>query len=141
MDNQTKKDQRLLRFLEIIPGFVSWSLILFPVWGSLLIPVAVAYYILAFDVYWLYRSLSLGILATLSYFKIKAFQKYDWMRDVKDFGDWQKVQHIVIIPNYCEPQYILERTLDALAAQTFPTKNIHIVLGFEEREGPEAQKK
>ncbi|NMC35516.1 glycosyltransferase family 2 protein [Candidatus Beckwithbacteria bacterium] len=141
MDIQTKKDQRLLRFLEIVPGFVSWSLILFPIWGSLLIPVAVAYYILAFDVYWLYRSLSLGILATLSYFKIKAFQKYDWMRDVKDFGDWQKVQHIVIIPNYCEPQYILERTLDALVAQTFPTKNIHIVLGFEEREGPEAQKK
>jgi hypothetical protein len=132
---------KLRRFLEFLPGTFSWSLILFPVWGSFLVPTLVAYYIIAFAVYWLYRSFSIGFLSTLSYFKIKANQSYNWMEDVKDFGDWQKVQHIVIIPNYTEPIYILERTLTALKTQTFPTKNLHIVLAFEEREGKEAEKK
>jgi hypothetical protein len=138
---EINKKTRLYRLLEILPGFFSWSLILFPVWGSLTIPVAVAYYIIAFDVYWLYRSFSVGILATLSFFKLRANQNYDWMKDVDDFGDYKKVQHIVIIPNYKEPIYILKRTLNALKTQTFPTKNIHIVLGFEEREGDEAKEK
>src|SRR5258708_16454039 len=32
---------RTQRFLEILPGFFSWSLILFPIWGSFLFPTAV----------------------------------------------------------------------------------------------------
>jgi len=132
---------KLQRYLEILPGFFSWSLILFPIWGSLLIPTIVAYYIIAFDVYWLYKSLSLGLLAVVSFFKIKANSSYDWMGDLEGFYDWQKVQHIIIIPNYKEPIYIIQRTLDALAAQSFPLKNLHIVLGCEQREGPSAYEK
>lgn len=129
------------RFFEIIPGVVSWSLILFPVWGSFLIPTLVAYYIIAFDVYWFYRSASITLLALSSYLKIKAFQKYDWIRDVKGFGDWKKVYQIIIFPTYQEPLYILRRSLDAIKKQTFPKKRITIVLAFEKREGESAQKK
>src|SRR5689334_20246351 len=91
------------RILEILPGFVSWSLILFPVWGSIFTPLAVAYYIIAFDVYWLYRSVSLAGLSFLAHFRIKANEKYDWMGDVKGFPEWQRVKHAVVIPNYKEP--------------------------------------
>lgn len=132
---------KLQRYLEILPGFVSWSMILFPVWGSFIIPTIVAYYIIAFDVYWLYRSVSIAFMATLSFFRIKANQNYDWMGDVVGFGDWQKVQHIILIPTYKEPIYILKRTLDALKIQTFPTQNLHVVIGFEQREGEEAYQK
>lgn len=132
---------RLQRALEIIPGLFSWSLILFPFWGSLLVPVAVAYYIIAFDIYWLYRSASTAFLALISHFRIKAAQNYDWMKDVKGFGDWQKIHHIVIIPNFKEPLHILRQTLDALKNQSFPTKKISVVLAFEEREGATAKEK
>jgi glycosyltransferase involved in cell wall biosynthesis len=132
---------RFYRLLEIVPGFFSWSLILFPVWGSFFIPIAVAYYIIAFDVYWLYRSASTAFLAVLSYFRIKAAQKYQWMADVRGFGDWKKLHHIVILPNYKEPLHILRQTLNALNAQTFPRKRISVVLAFEEREGDRAKEK
>lgn len=131
----------LKRFLEIIPGLFSWSLILFPVWGSFLIPVAVAYYIIAFDVYWLYRSASTAFFALLAHFKIKAAQNYNWMVDVKDFGDWQKIHHIVILPTYKESVSILKQTIDALKEQSFPTKQISVVVGFEKREGEPARQK
>src|SRR4030042_6105375 len=100
--NKLKKPDKLHRFLEILPGVFSWSLILFPVWGSFFIPLAVAYYIIAFDVYWLYRSVSMATLALLSYFKIKASTKYDWLKDVQGFGDFKKIHHLVIIVTYKE---------------------------------------
>lgn len=125
------------RLLEILPGFVSWSLILFPVWGSFFIPVVVAYYIIAFDVYWFYRSVSMAVLSLLAYYRIRASEKYDWMGDVRGFKDWKRVRHVVVIPNYKEPLHTLERNLEALAKQTFPAKQIIPVLAFEERAGKE----
>lgn len=136
-----KHERKVHRFLEIIPGVFSWSLILFPIWGSFLIPIAVAYYVIAFDVYWFYRSASMAILAFSSYFKIRASQKYDWMKDIKGFGDWKKTHHLIIIPTYKEPLYILRRTLEALKKQTFPKKQISVVLAFEKREEEAAKRK
>ncbi|MBI5151404.1 MAG: glycosyltransferase family 2 protein [Candidatus Pacebacteria bacterium] len=129
------------RFLEILPGASSWFLILFPVWGSLIIPEIVAYYIIAFDVYWLYRSITLAILSIVAHLKIQASSRYDWMKDVKKISDWEKVHHIVIIPTYREPLSTLERTLDTLSKQSFPLSRISIMLSFEEREGDEAKDK
>ena len=132
---------RTKRALEILPGTVSWFLILFPVWGSFLIPNIVAYYIIAFSVYWFYRSMTTALLAMLGYFKLKTFQVYDWMGDVKNFPDWRRVEHLIIIPTYKEPQATLRRTLEKLKEQTFPVKNIHIMLSFEDREGEAAREK
>lgn len=134
---------RTRRFFEILPGFISWSLILFPIWGSLLIPTAVAYYVITFAVYWLYRSLSLAILSVAAHFKIIASKKFDWIGDLKKAypKDWDSIHHIIVIPTYQEPITTLEKTLGALKKQSYTTKNIHVMLSFEEREGEEAQKK
>lgn len=126
---------RTKRALEILPGLVSWFLILFPVWGSLIIPEVVAYYIIAFSVYWFYRSMSTAMLSVLGYFKLRSYEIYDWMADVKKIKDWKKVNHIIVIPTYKEPLHTLERTMDKLSEQKYPLKKIHIMLSFEEREG------
>lgn len=134
---------RTRRFLEILPGFVSWSLILFPFWGSFLIPTFVAYYVITFAVYWLYRSLSLAVLSVLAHFRIKASARFDWAA----FGykahpkRWADIHHIIIIPTYKEPLSTLQRTLDHLSRQTFLRQNLHIMLSFEEREGTAGQVK
>jgi len=123
------------RFLEILPGLCSWSLIVFPFWGSLVFPIAVAYYVLAFDVYWLYRSITTALLAVFAHFRIQAAQSFDWMGDLSLFPDWRRVHHLVIIPTYKEPLHTLRRTLRGLRRQTFPKKQINVVVSFEEREG------
>lgn len=129
------------RALEILPGFISWSLILFPFWGSLIIPDIVAYYIIAFAIYWLYKSLLLSVLAIASHLKIKAASKFDWVADIKkDFPKkWNKIHHVLIIPTYKEPISTLVRTLEALKNQNYPVKNLHVMLSFEEREGEKAK--
>jgi len=134
---------RTRRALEILPGFVSWSMILFPVWGSFIFPTAVAYYVITFAVYWLYRSITLAVLAVVAHLRMKASAKFDWLGDLRrEFPHtWNSIHHIVIIPTYQEPLTTLERTLDALSRQTYPVKNLHLMLSFEDREGKVAREK
>lgn len=131
---------RTRRALEILPGFVSWSMILFPFWGSFIFPTGVAYYVITFAVYWLYRSITLAVLSTVAHFKIKASSKFDWITDLKNTfpNKWNSIHHIIVIPTYQEPLKTLENTLDALSQQSYPIKNIHIMLSFEKREGKSA---
>jgi len=132
-----KHDKGILRALEILPGFVSWNLILFPYWGILVIPTVVAYFILFFNIYWFYQSFQVATTSIISHTRIQAAKVYDWMGDVKGFPDWEKLRHVVIIPTYKEPVHILERTLQSLADQDFPTKHIIPILAMEFKESEE----
>jgi len=129
-----KHDRLVQRLLEILPGFFSWNVILFPYWGIFLVPSLVAYFVLAFNIYWFYQSFLIAITATISHLRMQASINYDWVGDLKSFPDAQKVHHIVIIPTYKEPLYILERTTSSLANQTLPRKQISVVLAMEEAE-------
>ncbi|MCL5435229.1 MAG: glycosyltransferase family 2 protein [Patescibacteria group bacterium] len=122
------------RALEIMPGFLAWTLILFPIWGSFFIPVILAYFILFFDVYWFYKSFSLVITAFISSEEIKKAEKNDWLKLIRTLPDFEKVTHIVIIPNYKESVDKLRETVKSLSSQTFPTKRIYVVLAMEKRE-------
>src|SRR5487761_619973 len=86
------------RALEILPGFMSWTLILFPIWGALVIPSILAYFVLFFDVFWFYKSFSLVITAYLASKNIKKAEKVDWGKFASDLPDFGKVTHIAILP-------------------------------------------
>jgi hypothetical protein len=49
----TGRDRVLYRFLEMVPGVLSWGLLLLLAVMSYFKPVWVAYFIIVFDVYWL----------------------------------------------------------------------------------------
>lgn len=121
------------RFLEIALGLVSWNAILFLFWGGYFFPTFTAYVILLFDVFWVYKGVSLLITASLSYFRLRAAALMDWLQEAKGFGDWHKVRHIIIIMVANEGAEVYERTLQALAQQTFPLKQIAVVMATEER--------
>jgi len=131
------KEHLIQRLLEILPGFFSWNVILFPYWGILIIPNVVAYFILLFNIYWFYQSLQIAITAFVSHLRIQATMQYDWLKDLKVFPDWQRVHHVIIITTYKEPLHILQRTLQSLADQDFPQKQMSVVLAMEEKEPEE----
>jgi hypothetical protein len=125
---------RTRRFLEMLPGIMSWTLILLPVWGALLIPTLLAYFILFFDVYWFYKSFSLVVTAQIASRKIKESEKTNWYEKSRDLPHIDDVHHILIIPTYKESIEKLSKTLSTLSHQSFPHKQLHLVLGMEERE-------
>ncbi len=127
-------EKGFLRMLEILPGFVSWSIILFPYWGIFVVPNLVAYFMLAYIIYWFYQSLTIAVSATMAHWRIQASMVFDWLADIKTFPDWKKVHHIIIIPTYKEPLHILKRTLGAIKSQTLPKNQITVVLAMEFKE-------
>lgn len=125
--------KRTKRLLEIIPGFISWNIILFLVWGGYFLPVVTAYFILLFDVFWAYKGLQLAIGAIVSHYKMRAAEHTDWMQEAKGFGDWSKVRHIILILIANEPVETYQRTVEHLAKQSIPLKQIAVVMATEER--------
>ena len=128
-------DRQVHRFLEILPGTFSWSLILFPIWGSFWVPHYVAYYIIFFDILWFYKSGSLALTSVISHLKMNAAKSYDWLSDAKKLPNFKKVHHLIVIPTFKEPLHTLERGLDSIVNQDFDKKQISVCLAFEEREG------
>ncbi|MBI4099744.1 glycosyltransferase family 2 protein [Candidatus Microgenomates bacterium] len=128
---------RTQRGLEIVSGAIPWLIIIFLFAGSYFLPHVVAYAILAFNVYWLYRSVQLAINATVGYLNVRATEKTDWMAklrsDTKTKGEYRGIHQVVIIPNVKEPQTTIERNLKSILVSNFPTKNMTVVLAMEER--------
>ncbi|KKR78179.1 MAG: hypothetical protein UU23_C0002G0006 [Candidatus Curtissbacteria bacterium GW2011_GWA1_40_9] len=136
-----KHDRQVHRFLEILPGTFSWTLILFPFWGSFIIPHYVAYFIIIFIVFWFYKSAMLALSAIVSHLKLRASEKYDWTADVRALGDHKKIHHLIMIPTYREPIATIVRGIESVRAQNFNKKQISVCVAFEAREGVEARKK
>lgn len=134
----TRYPVKTRRLLEMLPGFIVWTIVLSPIWGSLLIPTILAYFILFFDLYWLYKSIFLVVTTTIASKKIKEAEKVDWYKQAKKFPDVSKVHHVLVIPNYKEKTEKIRTTLQVLAMQSLPPKFLHIVLAMEARE-PEAK--
>lgn len=194
------------RAFEIYPGLLAWSAITFPVWGGILIPEITGYFILVFNAYWVYKSLSSVIFFIVGYLKIQSSERVDWMgklnrlnnldesinsmkneiskvnksgftekkfidspiktlpnllqkilfymerrkavsflrNEIKDLEslkpieivNWEDVHQVVIVPFWREPYPVLKRSLDRLVNQTFPNKQISVVLGAEARHPP-----
>jgi len=75
----TKKERITKRLFELLPAGISWSVITSPIWGGLFFPVQIAYFILVFNAFWLYKSLSTALLFVIGFFKIKNGENTDWM--------------------------------------------------------------
>jgi len=130
---------RTYRILEMVPGLLSWSIILFPIWGSFFIPKAVAYFTISFLVYWFYQSLKTSFLGIKGYKLIQKETRIDWFKKYKtekkdNWLDWKKIKHIIFIPNYNESAEKIGTNLQALANQKqIDKKQLIIVLAMEER--------
>lgn len=136
-----KHDRQIHRALEILPGVVTWSFITSPIWAGFFFPEAMAYLVIFFALYWFLQSARIARGIFVSYKQVKKDTSRDWLSDCKKLPDFEKIQHLVIIPNYKEPLHILRKTLENLAEQTFSKERMHIVLAIEEREGDVGREK
>lgn len=154
------KDRRLYRFFEILPGALSFLTL-----GGLLImsylqPVWVAFFIIAFDVYWLLLVIYLALYLVAAYRKLKKNAAVDWRErcerlDRADFSDptiavdclarqgksWQDLRQLIILPNYNESVEIIASALESLLQDGFPPAQMLVVVAMEERAGQAARER
>ena len=68
----------LVRLLEMVPGMISWSILILPIWLSFSYPALVALFVLSFDFYWLCRALWFSGAVIVAFRRIRGVLKVDW---------------------------------------------------------------
>jgi hypothetical protein len=79
--SEPRDDERyhwLQRLLEMVPGIVSWAIIIGPIWLSFSYPWLVAYFVLSFDFYWLCRALWFAGAVIVAYRRTRLVLATDW---------------------------------------------------------------
>ncbi len=155
---------RRYRFFEMVPGLISWSLLLLPFALSLINPRLTVLFIIAYLLLWFVKSVGMSVRALQGFNRLTRYQKLPW-RDMTD--DLQKgevsvtsapewhaenikrlkakqpvvrpadIVHAVIIATYQESREVLEPTIRALMNSDYEVKKVLLVIAYEERGGKE----
>lgn len=127
------------RILDGIPGFLAWLALLLSVASAVAFPRTMLLIAALVGLYSALRFLLAGIANYMGLRRIRKWEKIDWCERYKadappDALAWDDVHHVVIIPNYKEPEHVLAETLDSLAAQFEARQRITIVMAMEAAE-------
>jgi len=76
-----------IRLLEIFPGSVSWFLILGPIVFSIIDPIVVAYFIIAYDLFWLVRAFRMSTYLIRGYRRVRETVKVNWQERLRWLED------------------------------------------------------
>ena len=158
---------KLYRALEILPGALSWLILLGPALVAFWFPRGVAVFITMYVLLWFLRSLKTNAFLIHGYIKDRAYEKLNWNHLLKFFSDDPPVArtsmekttaeeiealkrqgrykpadalyHVVIIATYKEELDILEPTIESLTQVEYPLDRIILVLATEERDRARAE--
>lgn len=134
----TGSDRRLYRFLEILPGVLSWGTIFGAFVASYFVPVWAAIGIIIFDIYWLVKTAYLSAHLRTSWRKLRHNLATDWRAKsahIKSDEIWQ----MVLLPMYKEGREVVEETIEKILASDWPKERMIVVLGIEARAGEYAR--
>ena len=127
------------RFFEILPGALIWLTLFLMFFVSWRVPVAVAIFIILYDLYWLLRAIYLFVLLQTTFKIMRANVKINWLKRCEELKNkdlnFEKVYHLVILPMYKESYEIVEETFVRLANVNYPKEKIIVVLATEEQGG------
>lgn len=156
------------RLFEILPGFLSWTILLSPFILSFVTPGVTATLIIAFFLIWFIRAIGLNIRVLQGYYTMQQQKKYDWQvmlgdlaapdKAVKRKGlpKWhyarvaqlteyplyaqpEEVIHAVMIASYNESRDVLGPTIQSVLASHYDMDKVILVLAYEERDGAQSE--
>lgn len=157
------------RFFEILPGVLSYLLLLTPIVLSIVDVTLAVFFIIAYLLIFFVRSLAYSTRAIAGYLTMRRHMKLDWVGMVADVEAGQptdrkirrpkwhlaalqrlpqralpelkpsQLLHAVIIATVNESREVLEPTIQAVLGADYDSKNIILVMAYEGRAGQEAE--
>ncbi|MFA4989789.1 MAG: glycosyltransferase family 2 protein, partial [Candidatus Omnitrophota bacterium] len=131
-----QKNKKIKRMLEIIPGFLSWGIIILLILLAIFNPVSCAVIIIVFDFYWIIRTVYLTTLLVMAHHKLYRQKDKNWLVECHRLqvrGILNNIYHLIIFPVYKEGLDILRPSLRALQECNYPKDRMIVVTAFEER--------
>lgn len=158
------------RAFEILPGGLTWLVLALPVILSIISPVVAAYFILAYLLLWFARAVGLNVRSLQGWRNMNQHKALPWQKLNDDLEvlephtqgapKWHannlervrqyipeqvrirpsEVYHAVIIAFYNETIEVVEPTVQSVINSQYDANKIILILAYEERGGPEAEK-
>src|SRR6476659_8110684 len=66
------------RILEVIPPAIAWVAITSPAWAAVVAPTLLGYFLVAFSVYWLWRSLEFSVGLLIGLARLHGSERRNW---------------------------------------------------------------
>lgn len=85
-----KRKSFIDKIFEKIPPVITLMLIFFPAWGGFVFPYATAYFVIIFNVYFLYKSVSFAFYFGISLVRIRSHEHINWLSRLEEFADPDK---------------------------------------------------
>jgi hypothetical protein len=162
-----KDKNKKYRLFEILPGFITWTILLLPFVLAYTNVWLASIFMIAYLMLWFVKAVVLNMRALQGYKVLAQHQKLDWQAMIVDldqedvegkrFPKWhyankkrqednpngiysENVVHAVIVATYNEARETLKPTLDNVKNSLYDTQKMIVLLAFEERGGPEVEK-
>lgn len=164
---QSEKTLRY-RLFEILPGTLSWSILILPFVLSLFFPTFVALLIIAFFLLWFARAVGLNVRVLQGWRVLQKHQKLNWAKMLeqleqldavirsKEFPKWHyemierikktptavrphEIVHAVFVFAYNEGIEVLEPTVQSILKSEYDMKKVILVLAYEARDGAQSE--
>ena len=146
-DIQNPADRRLYRFFEALPAGLAWFTIVGIFFASWRFPISASFFIIAFDLYWLFKTVFLSFHLRAGYKEMRRRLGVNWPQELDklvkippELGirSWRDIRHLVILPFYKETELVVREAVEAIRENLYPKDNIWIVFAVEGRAGFEA---
>lgn len=165
-----KQRGRRYRLFEILPGFLSWSVLILPFALSIISPIATVFFIIAYMLLWFIKAMGLNVRSIQGFRTLELHKKLPWPQMLSELEEgkvlvqhdrhvpsWhyehiRRIQeeptkvkagdivHAIIIATYNESREILEPTIQSVMSSKYDMKRVILVLAYEERGGEEVDK-
>lgn len=122
------------RLLEIIPGALVWTTIIATITLSFIRPLWVVYFVIVFDLYWLFRVAYFTPFVLISWARFWRETRTDWQPKAEARPGYDRIHHLVFLPTYKEDIEVIRGTLESLLASRYPANRMVVVLAGEERD-------
>jgi cellulose synthase/poly-beta-1,6-N-acetylglucosamine synthase-like glycosyltransferase len=158
------------RAFEILPGALSWTILFLPIVLGIFSARLTAYFVIAYLLLWFVRTIGLTIRSIQGWNQMNIHKNLPWQSlnddlenlraQTKDAPKWHKrnlervekymlqtrvkpseVIHAIIVATWNESKEILEPTIQSVLGSDYDMKKVVVFLAYEERGGPEVEKR
>ncbi len=130
---------RRYRMVEMIPGGLVWSTLILAVVLSLFAPLIAIYFIIVYDLFWLFRVCYFVFFLLLSWMRYRRDIVTDWEAQLDALPRAVEMYHLIFLPTYKEDISIIRQTMRSLVAAKYRYKKERFIVVLAGEEGDKEQ--
>lgn len=126
---------RAYRLMEMMPGSLVWLTLGGALLLSFFAPIAAIYFIILFDLFWLFRVCYFVVFLVASWRRYRNDVAVDWSAKASALPRYGELYHLIFLPTYKEDIDIIRTTFRSLVAAAYPGKKDRFIIVHAGEEG------